>query len=77
MRISRKLANINCDIELMFGIFSRGQRTVTKEDFKYCCLHRLQLKKEIADKEMDLFLMGNPYTKGKNYLEQHDFVQIF
>ena len=38
MRIARKVARINAETSLIFGIFSRGQRSVTKEDFKYCCL---------------------------------------
>ena len=38
MRIARKLARLSIDVELMFGIFSRGTRQCTREDFKYCCL---------------------------------------
>lgn len=40
-RIARKLAKFPGDVELLFGIFARGQKTVTKEDFKYTCLKRL------------------------------------
>jgi len=37
-RIARKLGKLNCDVNILFGIFSRGMLTTTKEDFKYCCL---------------------------------------
>ena len=46
MQIARKLAPLNCEIELMFGIFSQGQRNCTKEDFKHVCLQRLRLAKD-------------------------------
>ena len=46
MQIARKLAPLNCEIELMFGIFSQGQRNCTKEDFKHTCLQRLRLAKD-------------------------------
>jgi len=38
MRVARKLAKLSIDVELMFGIFSRGTKSCTREDFKYCCL---------------------------------------
>jgi hypothetical protein len=47
------------EIGLLFGVFSRGLRNCTKEDFKYCCLNRLGLRKEISESEIDMFLMGN------------------
>lgn len=40
-RISKKLARFPGDVEMLFGIFSRGQKNVTKEDFKYTVLKRL------------------------------------
>ena len=46
MQIARKLAPLNCEIDLMFGIFSQGQRNCTKEDFKHTCLHRLRLERD-------------------------------
>ena len=77
MRIAKKLAGLQCDIELLFGIFSQGLRTCTQEDFAYCCLHRLGLKKEITDKEMDLFLQGNEHLKDSNFIERDNFKAIF
>jgi hypothetical protein len=56
MRIARKLAIIGGEIETLFGAFSRGQKTVTKEDFKHTVLNRLVLKKEISEREIDMFL---------------------
>jgi hypothetical protein len=40
-RIAKRLSKLNPDIQLLFGIFSGGKRTVTKPDFKYTVLHRL------------------------------------
>jgi len=59
-KIATKLAKFPVDIETIFGVFSRGQKTASKEDFKYCVLNRLNLKKEISDREIDLFLRGTP-----------------
>jgi hypothetical protein len=41
MRIARRLAKLPGEVEMLFGVFSRGQKTVSKEDFKYTCLRRL------------------------------------
>lgn len=65
------------EIGLLFGAFSRGMRTCTKEDFKYCCLNRFGLRTEISERELDLFLMGNNYFKDQNYIEKDDFVAVF
>ena len=59
MRIAMKLGKLNCEMSSLFGIFSRGMLTATKEDFKYCCLQRLGLRTEISEREIDLFLLGN------------------
>ena len=64
LRIAKPLAKLNVDVGLLFGVFSRGNRTCTKEDFKYCCLERLGLRTEISEREIDLFLVGNNYFKG-------------
>ena len=77
MRIARKLAKLNCEVHILFGIFSRGMLTTTKEDFKYCCLQRLGLRTEISERELDLFLVGNKIIKDKNYIESEDFIEIF
>ncbi len=37
-KIAKKLATFPVDIDTIFGVFSRGQKTVSKEDFKYCAL---------------------------------------
>ena len=76
-RIARRLAKFPGDLELIFGIFSRGQRTVTKEDFKYTILKRLNMKNEIAEREVDMFLKGNQYLVDKNIIDLVDFIQIF
>lgn len=59
-KICVKLAKFPADIDTIFGIFSRGQKTVSKEDFKYTTLQRLNLKKEISEREIDLFLRSCP-----------------
>ena len=76
-RIARKLAKFPGSPELLFGIFSRGQKTVTKEDFKYTCLRRLQLKTEITEREIDMFLRGCPVLVDKEFMYYDDFLQIF
>lgn len=76
-KIAGKLAPFNCEVNLLFGIFSQGQRTCTKEDFSYCCLNRLGLKTSITKKEMDLFLTGTAVLKGKAFIERDEFAQIF
>ena len=56
-QISKKLAPLNCEIELMFGLFSQGQRNCTKEDFKHTCLQRLRLEKDgLTERELDILL---------------------
>ena len=77
MRIARKVARIAAETSLIFGIFSRGQRSVTKEDFKYCALKRLNLRSEISEKEMDFFLQGNDVIGHKNFIEKDEFETIF
>ena len=59
-RIAKRVARFQGDVEMLFGIFARGQKTVTKDDFKYTCLKRLQLEQEISDREMDMFMRGCP-----------------
>ena len=62
MHIAMRLSKLSIDVELMFGIFSRGQRSCTREDFKYCCLHRLDLKNKISERELEMLLdnkLGN------------------
>jgi len=76
-RIARKLGRLSMDVELMFGIFSRGTKSCTREDFKYCCLQRLNLKADISDKELDMFLRTNARLREKTNIEQNDFVEIF
>lgn len=77
MRIALKLGRLNCEISSLFGIFSRGMLTATKEDFKYCCLQRLGLRTEISERELDLFLLGNAQLKDKNFIEREDFLAVF
>ena len=77
MRIGLKLGRLNCELSSLFGIFSRGMLTATKEDFKYCCLQRLGLRTEISERELDLFLMGNNLLKDKSYIEREDFIAVF
>lgn len=61
----------------MFGIFSRGTKSCTKEDFKYQCLNRLNLKYELTEKELDLFLNHHVKLKDKKNVDQRVFVEIF
>ena len=75
--IANRLAKQNCSIDLLFGIFSNSMRTATKEDFKHCLLHRLNLNQEISEKEIDLLLMGCDFFANKNYIEREDFMAVF
>jgi len=77
MRVARKLSTLPCDTDLLFGIFTHGQKNCTKEDFAYCCLNKLNLRKEIAPREMDLFLQGNQVLRESALIERDDFVAVF
>ena len=77
MRIARKLATIGGEVETLFGAFSRGQKTVTKEDFKHTVLNRLVLKKEITEREIDMFLTANPRLQHKEIVTLDDFLMLF
>ena len=77
MCIAKKLARLPGDVETLFGAFSRGQKTVTKEDFKYTVLKRLQLQKEISEREIDMFLRGNPRLLDREIINLEDFQMIF
>lgn len=59
----------------MFGIFSRGTKVCSREDFKYCCLQRLDLKREISDRELSMFLENKLGNKAN--ITQKEFVTIF
>ena len=61
----------------MFGIFSRGSKLCTFEDFKYCCMQRLNLKLELKEKDIDTFLISHALLKGKKVIEMTDFKEIF
>lgn len=76
-RIAKKLARLPGDVEMLFGVFSRGQRTVTKEDFKYTCLRRLQLSKDITERELDLFLRGCGRLADREIITLEDFLMLF
>lgn len=60
----------------MFGIFSNGGRTCTKEDFKHCLLHRLNLNAELSERELDVFLAGT-FNPTRNYIDREDFMHVF
>ena len=77
MRIARRLARLPGEVEMMFGVFSRGLKTVSKEDFKYTCLRRLQLAKEVSEREIEMFLRGNPRLLEKEIVTMEDFLMIF
>ena len=77
-QIARKLAPLNCEIELMFGIFSQGQRSCTKQDFKHTCLQRLKLARDgMTEREVDVFLESNVQLRDSNVIEKRDFVHVF
>ena len=77
MRIAKRLAKLPGEIDMVFGVFSRGQKTVTKEDFKYTCLKRLQLAKEISDREIDMFLRGHTRLLETEIITMDQFLEIF
>lgn len=74
--IALRLARQNVSVELMFGIFSNGNRTCTKEDFKHCLLHRLGLNADLSERELDVFLAGR-FDPRKNYIDKAGFMDIF
>jgi hypothetical protein len=76
-RIAKRLASIPGEVELHFGVFARGQKTVTKEDFKYTCLKTLRLSSEITEREMDMFLHSCPRLMDKQIITHEDFVMLF
>ena len=58
--VAAKLANLACEVPLMYGIFSQGRRNCTVKDFKHTCLHRLGLALDgVTDRELDVFLRNN------------------
>ena len=68
MRIARKLAQLQCDVGIMFGIFSKGQPVCTRENFKHCCLTRLNLGTDgLTERELDLLerlpTMVRPFSR--------------
>jgi hypothetical protein len=69
------LGRLAIDVELMFGVFSRGTRSCTREDFKYCCLRRLNLKDQLSEKELDMLLEAR--LKDQPNMDQKQFVEIF
>lgn len=73
--IAGKLGRLSLSTELIFGIFSRGTRACSREDFKYCCLQRLDLKDVLGEREIDQLLDHN-IGKQPN-VTQDDFVRIF
>ena len=78
MRIARKLANVPCDIEMMFGIFTYGRRNCTKADFKHTVLHKLNLAKEgMTEKELDIIFQSNEYLSISEIIEVDDFMSVF
>ena len=77
MRIARKLSTIAGEVETLFGAFSRGQKSVTKEDFKHTVLNRLVLKKEISEREIDMFLSANPRLQDREVITLDDFLMLF
>ena len=76
-RVAKRLAKLPGDVEMLFGVFGKGQRTVTKEDFKYTCLKRLQLGKDVSEREMDMFLRGCPRLADKEIVAIEDFLMLF
>lgn len=50
---------------------------MTKEDFKYTCLKRLQLSKDISEREMDMFLRGCPQLLDKEIVSFEDYRMLF
>lgn len=65
------------DLDLMFGIFARGSKACTREDFKYCCLRSLNLKDELSERELDMFWSQHSRLRGKAAIDKEDFADIF
>jgi hypothetical protein len=74
-KLSRSRRGI--DLDLMFGIFARGSKACTREDFKYCCLRSLNLKGELSERELDMFWSQHSRLRGKAAIDKEDFADIF
>lgn len=68
--IATKLGRKPIEIDVLFGLFSRGQDVCDYEDFKYTCLYRLNLKRESGLDEDDLnhFVETHPRLKNKQLM---------
>jgi len=59
MQIARKLP-LHCDVKLIFGMFSQGQRSCDRAAFKHTCLNRLRLQRDgMTERELEIFLESN------------------
>ena len=76
-RIAKKISKHGIDTELVFGLFSRGAAECTHEDFKYTILTRLNLKNELSDRELDMFIKNNIRFGQKKIIEYADFQAVF
>lgn len=65
--IASKLGKKSIEIDVLFGLFSRGQDVCDYEDFKYTCLQRLNLKREagLDDDDLNMFVEKHPRLKNK------------
>ena len=62
----------------MFGIFTQGQRTCSKSDFKHVVLHRLNLGKTgMEERELELIFQSNEFMQGSDIIEREDFMNVF
>lgn len=76
-RIAQRLAQINAPVQLIFGVFTYGQQTVSIKEFKQVLLDNFGLKKEITESEMDLYLENTEVLSGKNSISSKEFLAIF
>ena len=70
-----KLATLPEDMPLIYQIFARNTKVVTKA--KFIEVMQQTFKLETQERELDIFLRSNPVLKDKDYIDQEDFITVF
>lgn len=77
-RIAHKLAKFDLkNMELIFSVFSSGDKSVFKGDFKDKLLRGLGMQKVISSNELDRFLEANSLLANKESIDLYDFKSLF
>lgn len=74
-QIAMKLAPLPDDMSFIYAMFARNQKVVTKQRFVEILQSTFKL--EVQERELDIFMRSNPVLKGKDYIDQEDFITVF